>query len=232
MGRIFDIQRFSVHDGPGIRTTVFLKGCPLRCVWCHNPEGINAGPMVSFLPEKCLACGECVRACMHDAHRLDGSDVIGHPVVHGYNRDACETCGTCTRYCDSGALEFVGRPMSVEDVMKEVSQDKPFYASSGGGMTISGGEPLAQIDFTIAVLRAAKELGIDRCLDFGLCQLGAVPAAIALGGDIPLRLQGNRSATPQSFYRTIQSAHSREPVAAARGWRASATTVPDHSWLQ
>ena len=165
MGRIFDIQRFSVHDGPGIRTTVFLKGCPLRCVWCHNPEGINAAPMVSFLPEKCLACGECVRACVHDAHRLEGSDVIGHPVVHLYNRDACETCGSCTRYCDSGALEFVGRPMSVEDVMKEVSQDQPFYASSGGGMTISGGEPLAQIDFTIALLRAAKEQGIHRCVE-------------------------------------------------------------------
>jgi glycyl-radical enzyme activating protein len=165
LGRIFDIQRFSVHDGPGIRTAVFLKGCPLRCVWCHNPEGMDAAPLVSFLPEKCLACGECVRACAHEAHRLEGSHVAGHPVVHLYNRDACETCGTCIRTCDTGALEFVGRPMSVEDVMKEVSQDKAFYASSGGGMTLSGGEPLAQIDFTVALLRAAKEQGIHRCLE-------------------------------------------------------------------
>ncbi len=165
LGRVFDIQRFSVHDGPGIRTTVFLKGCPLRCVWCHNPEGIDAAPMVSFLPEKCLVCGECVRTCAHDAHRLVGSDMIGHPVVHLYNRDACETCGTCTRTCDSGALEFVGRPISVEDVMKEVSQDRTFYASSGGGMTISGGEPLAQIDFTVALLRAAKDQGIHCCVE-------------------------------------------------------------------
>lgn len=165
LGRVFDIQRFSVHDGPGIRTTVFLKGCPLRCVWCHNPEGIDAAPMVSFLPEKCLVCGECVRACAQGAHRLEGSDVVGHPVVHLYNRDACETCGTCTRYCDSGALEFVGGLMTVEDVMKEVLQDKTFYASSGGGMTLSGGEPLAQIDFTVAILRAAQEQGIHRCLE-------------------------------------------------------------------
>ena len=165
LGRVFDIQRFSVHDGPGIRTTVFLKGCPLRCAWCHNPEGIDSAPMVSFLPEKCLACGECVRACAHHAHRLESSDADDTQVIHLYNRDACETCGTCTRTCDSGALEFVGRPMSVADVMKEVSQDKPFYASSGGGMTLSGGEPLAQIDFTLALLRAAKEECIHRCVE-------------------------------------------------------------------
>src|SRR5437868_1999602 len=87
MGRVFDIQRFSVHDGPGIRTTVFLKGCPLHCLWCHNPEGIAAAPMVSFLPDKCLVCGECVRTCAHGAHRLEGSDAIGHLIVHLYNRD-------------------------------------------------------------------------------------------------------------------------------------------------
>jgi len=164
-GRVFDIQRFSVHDGPGIRTTVFLKGCPLRCLWCHNPEGISAAPQVSFLPEKCLACGECVRICTHDAHRLEGSYRSGEPIVHAYNREACETCGECTRHCDSGSLEFVGRPMTVEDVMKEVGQDRTFYAGTGGGVTISGGEPLSQIDFTVALLHAARDMGIHRCLE-------------------------------------------------------------------
>src|ERR1017187_9277682 len=120
-GRVFDIQRFSVHDGPGIRTTVFLKGCPLRCLWCHNPEGIGAAPAVSFLPEKCMACGECARVCAHGAHRLEPSPESG--VTHVYNREACEKCGECTEFCDSGTLEFVGRPMTVDDVMKEVSQD-------------------------------------------------------------------------------------------------------------
>jgi pyruvate formate lyase activating enzyme len=165
LGRVFNIQRFSLHDGPGIRTTVFLKGCPLHCLWCHNPEGVGASPSVSFLPEKCMACGECVRICAHDAHHLETSESQDGVVAHVYNRDACEKCGSCTEYCDSGALEFVGRPMSVDDVMKEVIQDRPFYARSGGGMTISGGEPLVQIDFTLALLRAAREQGIHRCVE-------------------------------------------------------------------
>src|ERR1700687_6201458 len=92
VGRVFDIQRFSLHDGPGIRTTVFLKGCPLRCLWCHNPEGIGASPSVSFLSEKCMACGECVQVCAHGAHRLEASDAQDGAVSHVYDRGACEKC--------------------------------------------------------------------------------------------------------------------------------------------
>jgi len=165
LGRVFDIQRFSLHDGPGIRTTVFLKGCPLRCLWCHNPEGIGAAPEVSFVPEKCMACGECARVCEHGAHRLEATDTQGSNGTHAYDRTACQTCGQCTEYCDSGTLEFVGRAVTVEEVMKEVAQDRPFYANSGGGITISGGEPLAQIDFTVALLQAAREQGFHRCLE-------------------------------------------------------------------
>ena len=165
LGRVFNVQRFSIHDGPGIRTTIFLKGCPLRCLWCHNPEGMSAGPSVSFLPEKCMACGECVRICEHGAHLLEASDASCDAVTHIYNREACEKCGNCTEFCDSGGLEFVGRPNTVDDVMKEVNQDKPFYVKSGGGMTISGGEPLVQIDFTLALLQAAREQGIHRCVE-------------------------------------------------------------------
>lgn len=163
LGRVFDIQRFSLHDGPAIRTTVFLKGCPLRCLWCHNPEGISASPEISFLPEKCMACEECARACPNSAHRLKTS--AGDSVVtHHYDRHACQVCGRCTETCDAGALEFVGRLMSVDDVMKVVNLDRAFYARSGG-LTISGGEPLAQLDFTLALLRAAREQGIHRCVE-------------------------------------------------------------------
>jgi ferredoxin len=141
LGRVFDIQRFSLDDGPGIRTTVFLKGCPLRCLWCHNPEGMSASQAISFLPEKCMACGECVRACPSGAHRLEASEENGSKVTHVYDREVCEACGRCTKSCDAGALEFVGRLMTVEEVMKEVNQDRAFYATSGGGMTIPAENP-------------------------------------------------------------------------------------------
>lgn len=163
-GRIFDIQRFSLHDGPGIRTTVFLKGCPLRCLWCHNPEGISSAAEVSFLPEKCMVCGECARVCEHGAHRIRSSRQ-GSGLTHEYDRSRCAACGSCTGFCDMGALELVGRSVTVEEVMNEVAQDRAFYLTSGGGMTVSGGEPLSQIDFTVALLEAARERGIHRCVE-------------------------------------------------------------------
>lgn len=152
-GRLFDIQRFSVHDGPGIRTTVFLKGCPLRCAWCHNPEGISPRPQLAFDPRRCIGCGYCFRVCRRGAHKM----VEGRHVL---DRAACEACGTCVTECYADALDFVGREVSVADVMAEVLADRPFYETSGGGLTLSGGEPLAQIDFTEAVLRAARAEGI------------------------------------------------------------------------
>lgn len=161
-GRVFDIQRFSIHDGPGIRTTVFLKGCPLRCLWCHNPEGLSGSQLISFRSEKCIACGECVRTCAHGAHRLEASDSA---VVHLYDRERCEACGNCTQSCDTQALESVGRAMTVEEVMQEVRQDRAFYETSGGGLTVSGGEPLAQLNFTLALLSAAKNEGFHCCIE-------------------------------------------------------------------
>lgn len=150
VGRIFDIQRFSIHDGPGIRTTVFMKGCPLRCVWCHNPEGISGEPLLSFLPNKCIGCGYCLRVCPEGAHRLDNDG------THVIDRARCTVCGKCTEECYAGALELVGREATVQEVLDEVLRDKPFYETSGGGMTLSGGEPLTQLEFTAALLEGGQ----------------------------------------------------------------------------
>ncbi len=157
-GNIFDIQRFSIHDGPGIRTTVFVKGCPLRCVWCHNPEGIDGEPVLSFLPNKCIGCGYCLRACQRSVHKIvDG--------VHGLDRSECEACGTCTEECYAGALELVGREVTVGEALDEVLRDRPFYETSDGGMTLSGGEPTMQIEFSAALLEAAKDEGLHCCVE-------------------------------------------------------------------
>jgi len=150
-GRIFDIQRFSIHDGPGIRTTVFFKGCPLRCLWCHNPEGIDAKPQLAFAPERCIACGECVKACPETALARNQS---GKAVL---DRARCNACGACAPVCDAQALEIVGRDVAVDEVMAVVLRDRDYYAASGGGLTLSGGEPLAQPEFAEALLRAARQ---------------------------------------------------------------------------
>jgi glycyl-radical enzyme activating protein len=157
-GRVFEIQRFSIHDGPGIRTTVFLQGCPLRCRWCHNPEGGAVRPLLSFLERRCVGCGACFRACANDAHWM----AHGHHVL---DRSKCEACGDCAEDCVSGALEIVGREESAGDALEVVLRDKPFYQASGGGMTLSGGEPMAQVEFAEALLAGAKEAGLHCCVE-------------------------------------------------------------------
>jgi glycyl-radical enzyme activating protein len=156
-GRVFDIQRFSTHDGPGIRTTVFLKGCPLDCLWCHNPEGIDPRPGLAFSGEKCGGCGECVRVCPRHAHSVQ---TVDGTVEHAVDRELCQACGACAAVCDSGCVELVGRSLTVGEVMREVLADAPFYGRTGGGLTLSGGEPLMQIDFVAALLQAARAEGI------------------------------------------------------------------------
>ncbi len=156
-GNIFEIQRFSLHDGPGIRSTVFMKGCPMRCLWCHNPESISTEPSLAFDARRCIGCGYCFRVCPQGAHRMEGT-------AHILGRARCAVCGTCAEECYSQALEFVGRQMSVDDVMNVVVRDRPFYETSGGGMTLSGGEPTFQLDFSLGLLRAARKLGIHTVL--------------------------------------------------------------------
>ena len=154
---IFDIQRFCVHDGPGIRTVVFLKGCPLRCVFCHNPEGQSPIPEIAFIKERCVRCGRCATVCPEKAQLFQGERV--------FIRHRCNNCGKCVSVCYREALVIYGREMSVEDVVDEIERDRAFYDNSQGGVTISGGEPLMQHDFTKKVLEECQEKGIETALE-------------------------------------------------------------------
>lgn len=157
-GFVFNIQRFSTHDGPGIRTTVFLKGCPLHCFWCHNPEGLNPHQEIQFFPERCILCGECVVLCEQHAHQILGG-------VHAYDRSRCIQCGRCIEACCANAVEFSGKEMTAEQVLEEVLRDEAFYETSHGGITISGGEPLLQYGFTIHLLELSKASRLHTALE-------------------------------------------------------------------
>lgn len=157
-GSIFHLQRFSLFDGPGVRTVVFLKGCPLQCVWCHNPEGFSAAPQIMYDAARCIGCGDCAGVCKNGAHAFTQG-------VHVYDRSLCTGCGTCAAVCCTQALSLVGRQLSVEEVMAEVMKDAPLYRESGGGVTLSGGEPLLQADFAIALLKECKKQGLTSCVE-------------------------------------------------------------------
>ena len=154
-GIVFDIKRFAVHDGSGIRTTVFLKGCPLRCLWCHSPESQRLTPEIMLHPERCIGCKACVEACP-----LGSLGYPGDPEPAG-----CTHCGACAEACFAGARVLVGVSLSVEEVMVTVRKDKRLYEVSGGGVTVSGGEPMYQPGFTYMLLRALKEEGYHTALD-------------------------------------------------------------------
>ncbi|MBO5648395.1 MAG: glycyl-radical enzyme activating protein [Clostridia bacterium] len=155
---VFNIQRFSVDDGPGIRTTVFFKGCPLSCIWCHNPESHKRIPELMYNAQRCIGCGACSAACTHGGHVFaDG--------IHKVVRDGCISCGACTGICPTKALEMAGREARVEDILREVLADKVFYEQSGGGMTVSGGEPLYQPAAAEALCHAAKDAGLHVAME-------------------------------------------------------------------
>ncbi|MDP2727146.1 MAG: glycyl-radical enzyme activating protein [Dehalococcoidia bacterium] len=158
MASIFNIQRYSVQDGPGVRTTVFMKGCSLRCLWCSNPESQKSHPQVSHRNNLCTKCGRCLEACPKGAISLYEGGVR-------INRGRCDNCGLCVPVCYPGALEILGREVTVEEVLAEVKKDALFYRNSGGGVTVSGGEPLAQPQFVAELLRKCRDAGLHTTLD-------------------------------------------------------------------
>lgn len=160
-GTITTIQRLSIHDGPGIRSTVFLKGCNMRCPWCHNPETWQSGPSLQHLPDKCICCGQCIEACPKGAVSLvDGNIRI--------NRESCRLCLKCTEACVSRALTGIGDTVTAEELLRRVLQDKTCFDNSGGGVTLSGGEPSLQKDFCIEFLKLCKSEGLHTAVETNL----------------------------------------------------------------
>ncbi len=160
---VFEIQRFSTEDGPGIRTTVFFKGCPLKCAWCHNPESISRHPEIHWLAVRCVGCRGCVAICPENALAFSGESLR-------IDRERCTRCGICVEECPSTALEQIGRYWNLPDLVDEVVKDKTYYETSGGGVTVSGGEPTAQAAFTAEFLKRLREQNIHTAIDTcGLC---------------------------------------------------------------
>lgn len=157
MGVIFNIQKFCTSDGPGIRTTVFLKGCPLKCVWCHNPESQSIKTDISYNAERCLNCGKCVARCPNHCHGIECG-------VHRYVRSDCKACQACV-HPTCPAMEAYGYEITPEAIIADVMKDAAFYQNSGGGLTLSGGEPLAQPEFCLSILKLAKEQGLHICME-------------------------------------------------------------------
>lgn len=161
-GIVFNIQKFCIHDGDGIRTCVFLKGCPLRCIWCHNPESLDREPTLSFNKQKCSLCGRCITEC--SVRSIENG-------ILKIDRKKCIKCGKCVEICINDANEIIGREMTSSEVFCEVMKDKIFYDTSGGGLTVSGGEPSYQPDFTLELLTLAKENGISLAIE--TCGMGS-----------------------------------------------------------
>lgn len=161
IGLVSDIQKFSLHDGPGIRTTVFMKGCNMRCLWCQNPEAISTKPQLSFYPARCIGCGTCVQVCVNGAISFqNGLQVI--------DQDRCDLCGVCAENCPAGAVVIIGDSRDVNDVFAEIMADLPYYRNSNGGVTISGGEPLLQTEFCTELLQRCWAAGIDTAIETSL----------------------------------------------------------------
>lgn len=157
-GIIFDIKKFAIDDGPGIRTTIFFKGCPLRCWWCHNPEGQVPTPELMYRRMRCTGCAECVEVCREKAiSRITGKISV--------NRKSCNLCGRCSQKCPTEALAIIGKEVTLKEVVREIDKDSVFYDESEGGVTVSGGEPLFQLDFLNALLKECKERNIRTAVD-------------------------------------------------------------------
>lgn len=157
-GLVFDIKRFAIHDGPGIRIVIFLKGCNLNCAWCHNPEGIAVAQERMYAPARCIGCGTCVEACPNHSLTLTSEGIVTDSAL-------CRMCGRCAEVCPTMAIEMSGNPMTVEEIMTEIEKERVFFEQSGGGVTFSGGEPLLHHKFLIQLLNACRDRGIHTVVD-------------------------------------------------------------------
>lgn len=162
MGMVFDIQKFCVNDGPGIRSVIFLKGCPLKCLWCHNPESNKRARQLSFDWTKCINCGKCIKVCGNGVHRIENQQ---HKVLF----DRCKACEKCVRNCPAEALSIYGKETTAEEIVNEVLKDRDFYETSGGGVTISGGEPTYQPEFSLELAQKLKKEQIHVCMETSGC---------------------------------------------------------------
>ena len=163
--RIMEIQRFALHDGPGIRTTVFLKGCPLKCPWCANPESCSTEKQLMHFSNKCVSCGECIKTCASGAIKAaenPGSEIFGRPV---FARNSCTACENCAKRCPKEAIVFSGMDISPEDILDEVMKDSEYYKHTGGGLTVSGGEPFKQADALNTLLSLAGNKGLHTAVE-------------------------------------------------------------------
>jgi len=176
-GTVFDIQPFSVYDGPGIRTTVFFKGCNLRCKWCHNPESISPVPELLFYEDKCIGCMKCFKICPVKAHAITDQ---GHEI----RRDICTLCGACADSCYAGALKLSGTVMTAGQVFRRIEADRAYYEQSGGGVTFSGGEPVLRTAFLKELLMRCKAAGIHTAVDTAGCVPRSVYEEILLNTDL------------------------------------------------
>jgi pyruvate formate lyase activating enzyme len=157
-GIVFDIQNYAIYDGPGIRTIVFLKGCPLKCDWCQNPESQQLSPEISYFKEKCQLCEICIQSCPNSALQLINDGIIR-------DKTLCTVCGICAEKCPNNVMEIIGWKATVEELVDKVLLDKPFYDNSGGGATFSGGEPTVQINFLLKLLKALKKENIHTAIE-------------------------------------------------------------------
>jgi pyruvate formate lyase activating enzyme len=158
---VLSIKHYEIHDGDGVRSTVFLKGCPVRCKWCHNPEGLLKNSQLGYYSHKCINCGECVLVCPRKAHKIENG-------LHTFDRDLCMSCGKCSVVCGSGALKMFGIMRSAENVAEELLRDQFIYEATGGGVTVSGGEPTLQADFCVELFKILKEKNVNIALDTSL----------------------------------------------------------------
>ncbi|MDD5712655.1 MAG: glycyl-radical enzyme activating protein [Smithellaceae bacterium] len=160
---VLNIQRMSTEDGPGIRTTVFFKGCPLACLWCHNPESISLKPQIQWIETKCIGCKSCIASCPRKALKDTGEAIV-------IARESCDGCGICTEACPATAMELLGKNWELATLLREVEKDRAYFENSGGGITVSGGDPTVQTEFVASFLRGCKERGLHTALDTcGLC---------------------------------------------------------------